>query len=154
MDVVSYAAPPETDASMELAFGPDSNARKDWIVAATRDPPAEVLGSSVGVPDFIGRELVTFSIADVRRSIPSAIDGLKPSQRKVLYACFKKNLRSDIKVAQLVGYVSEVTHYAHGEASLSATIVNMAQVRAPLIPPCTTPPWPAWGRGQPGPGRC
>lgn len=55
--------------------------------------------------DFINKELILFSRADNVRSIPSAIDGLKPAQRKVLYACFKRNLKTEIKVAQLAGYV-------------------------------------------------
>jgi DNA topoisomerase-2 len=46
---------------------------------------------------------------------------LKPSQRKVLYACFKRKLKSEIKVAQLSGYCAEHTAYHHGEASLQAT---------------------------------
>jgi DNA topoisomerase-2 len=37
------------------------------------------------------------------------VDGLKPGQRKVLFACFKRNLREEIKVAQLSGYVAEKT---------------------------------------------
>jgi hypothetical protein len=36
-------------------------------------------------------------------------------------------------VAQLAGYVSEHSAYHHGEASLQATIVNLAQVGGPLI---------------------
>jgi DNA topoisomerase-2 len=55
------------------------------------------------------------------------MDGFKPSQRKVLYGCIKKGLYSDIKVAQLSGYISEHTSYHHGEASLQGTIINMAQ---------------------------
>ena len=55
------------------------------------------------------------------------IDGLKPSQRQVLYCCFKRNLRQEIRVAQLAGYVSENGAYHHGEASLQGTIVNLAQ---------------------------
>jgi DNA topoisomerase-2 len=58
------------------------------------------------VEDFVNKELIHFSIFDNMRSIPSAIDGLKPSQRKILFACFKRNLRSEIKVAQLTGYVA------------------------------------------------
>ena len=34
------------------------------------------------------------------------MDGLKPSQRKVLFACFKRNLKQEIKVAQLAGMLS------------------------------------------------
>ena len=56
------------------------------------------------------------------------IDGFKPSQRKVLFGCLKRNLiENEIKVAQLAGYVSEHSAYHHGEASLCGTIVNMAQ---------------------------
>ncbi len=68
-----------------------------------------------------------FSNADNIRSIPSVVDGLKPGQRKVLFACLKRKLHNEIKVAQLAGYVSEQTAYHHGEASLHSTIINMAQ---------------------------
>ncbi len=44
------------------------------------------------------QELILFSRADLERSIPSMLDGLKPGQRKILYACFKRNLKKDIKV--------------------------------------------------------
>jgi DNA topoisomerase-2 len=55
------------------------------------------------------------------------MDGLKVSQRKILYSAFKKNLTQEIKVAQFSGYVSENSGYHHGEASLNGAIVNMAQ---------------------------
>jgi DNA topoisomerase-2 len=77
--------------------------------------------------DFVNKELVLFSVADNQRSIPSVVDGLKPSQRKVLFACFKRKLRKEIKVAQLAGYISEHAAYHHGEMSLTGTIVGMAQ---------------------------
>lgn len=35
---------------------------------------------------------------DNKRSIPCLLDGLKPSQRKVLFSCFKRNLKKEIKV--------------------------------------------------------
>jgi DNA topoisomerase-2 len=55
------------------------------------------------------------------------MDGLKTSQRKILYAAFKRNLTSEIRVAQFAGYVSEHTGYHHGEASLTEAIIGMAQ---------------------------
>ena len=56
------------------------------------------------------------------------MDGLKISLRKILYAAFKKGgLKTEIKVAQFSGYVSEHAAYHHGEASLNAAIVGMAQ---------------------------
>lgn len=68
-----------------------------------------------------------FSNLDNERSIPSLVDGLKPGQRKVLFACFKRNLTKEIKVAQLAGSVAELSAYHHGEQSLMSTIINLAQ---------------------------
>ena len=45
------------------------------------------------------------------------ITGLKPGQRKVMYTCFKRNDKKDIKVAQLAGSVAEISAYHHGEVS-------------------------------------
>lgn len=55
------------------------------------------------------------------------MDGLKPGQRKILFSCLKRNLKNEIKVAQLAGYISEHAAYHHGETSLIGTIINMAQ---------------------------
>jgi DNA topoisomerase-2 len=55
------------------------------------------------------------------------MDGLKTSLRKILFCAFKKNLTTEIKVAQFSGYVSEHSCYHHGEASLNGAIVGMAQ---------------------------
>ena len=77
--------------------------------------------------EFIDKELVLFSQADNARSIPHVFDGFKPSQRKVLFSCFKRKLKGEIKVAQLAGYVGEHSAYHHGEMSLTGTIIGMAQ---------------------------
>jgi DNA topoisomerase-2 len=76
---------------------------------------------------FINDEMIHFSKYDCDRSIPNLIDGLKISLRKILFSAFKKNLKNEIKVAQFSGYVSEHSGYHHGEASLNAAIVGMAQ---------------------------
>ena len=49
--------------------------------------------------DFVNKELILFSVADCQRSIPALGDGLKPGQRKILFCCFKKKLKDEIKVA-------------------------------------------------------
>jgi DNA topoisomerase II len=82
--------------------------RRDWILDKY-DVDANVvvdpsLGNAVSYEDFVNKEMIHFSHADNIRSIPSVIDGLKPSQRKVLFACFKRKLKTEIKVAQLTGY--------------------------------------------------
>lgn len=83
--------------------------------------------TTVKYEEFINKELIHFSKYDCDRSIPNLMDGLKISLRKILYSAFKKNLTSEIKVAQFSGYVSEHSGYHHGEASLNAAIVGMAQ---------------------------
>ena len=77
--------------------------------------------------DFINKELVLFSNCDNERSIPSLVDGFKPGQRKVMFTCFKRNDKKEVKVAQLAGSVGEKSAYHHGEASLMGTIINLAQ---------------------------
>jgi DNA topoisomerase-2 len=112
-----------------MAFGKARAAeRKVWINAVD---PAGVLaydGRDVGIAQFVDMELSHFSRDDVSRSLPSAVDGLKKSQRKVVFAV-KRQPRSvgETRVAQLAGYVGQVSGYHHGEASLQATIVGMAQ---------------------------
>jgi hypothetical protein len=48
--------------------------------------------------EFINKELICFSMADNIRSIPCVADGLKPGQRKVIWSCFKRKLKKEIKV--------------------------------------------------------
>ena len=92
-----------------------SEERRNWILDTYSPTAIPAFGPKVSFQQFVDEELIHFSNADNVRSIPNAIDGLKPSQRKVLYVCFKKNLKNEIKVAQLAGYIAEQTSYHHGE---------------------------------------
>jgi DNA topoisomerase-2 len=128
---VSFGADPHMNESMTLAFSKaQADDRKGWLTTHMAAPPTGIPYGhikSLPVTDFVHRDLANFSAEDIKRSIPHVVDGLKPSQRKVIYACLKKNLTSDMKVAQLAGYIAEQTAYHHGEASLQGTIVNLAQ---------------------------
>ena len=123
----------ETDGELlDMIFDKKRAAdRRDWILEEY-DEKATIVAdpensNAVSYEDFVNKEMIHFSNADNVRSLPSVIDGLKPSQRKVLYACFKRKLTSEVKVAQLTGYCAEHTAYHHGEASLQSTIIGMAQ---------------------------
>jgi DNA topoisomerase II len=116
------------DDAIELAFSKKlAEKRKEWLADSNRQDYVDHSKKTLNYNDFVHKELVHFSIQDCNRAIPSVMDGLKPSQRKILYSCFKRNLTKEIKVAQLAGYVSEHSAYHHGEASLCQTIINMAQ---------------------------
>jgi DNA topoisomerase-2 len=107
-----------------------SDDRKDWLMKYDRTKILQNDLKEIPIFDFVHRELIHFSNDDIIRSIPSVIDGFKPSQRKVQYGTVLRKLnrkQDEIKVAQLSGYISEKTSYHHGEASLQGTIVGMAQ---------------------------
>ena len=126
---IKYKWDDTTDESVSLAFSKKrADDRKTWL--STYDPKRMVKADpdgSLAFSRFIHDELIHFSNADNLRSLPHLMDGLKPSQRKILFGCLKRNLKSEIRVAQLAGYVSEHAAYHHGEASLNSTIVGMAQ---------------------------
>ncbi|MCJ1477402.1 DNA topoisomerase 2 [Lambiella insularis] len=113
---------------IELAFSKKkADERKEWLRQFKPGTYLDHSTKDITYTDFVNKELILFSMADNLRSIPSVVDGLKPGQRKVLYACFKKNLKKDMKVVELAGYVSGITAYQHGETSLQQTIVGLAQ---------------------------
>jgi DNA topoisomerase-2 len=126
--LVEFVWDPQAADRVRLAFSAKAaNERKDWLAAF--DPKNHRVAGQrqVCYSDFVDKELIVFSMADNQRSIPSLVDGLKPSQRKILFGMFKRSQTREIKVAQLAGYVSKLTAYHHGETSLSGTTINMAQ---------------------------
>lgn len=128
MNVVKYTyADKKDDESIELAFNKSmADQRKTWLAGHLE---SNILTSAkeVRYSEFVDKDLIHFSNYNLERSIPNMMDGLKTSQRKILFSAFKRNLKSEIRVAQFAGYVSEHSGYHHGEASLNDTIVGMAQ---------------------------
>lgn len=125
---------------LDLAFCPkNASDRKRWIATLGSweslggDGPAAG-GAGTGsrpLSDFVDKDLLPYADASVRRAVPSAMDGLKPSQRKVI-SCMVDgggggSGHKERKVADLVGIVSAEMRYHHGEKSLSDTISRMAQ---------------------------
>jgi len=107
-----------------------ANCRKVWLRNYDKNRILSNEQKLVPIPDFIHKEMIHFSNDDINRSIPSLVDGLKPSTRKILYGAILRKLNSakdEIKVAQLSGFVSDKTCYHHGEASLNGAIIGMAQ---------------------------
>jgi DNA topoisomerase-2 len=128
LKVNQYITNEHTDDSMVLAFKKtEADGRKAWLKSYKEEEILDYNNKDTRIDDFINLEFKHFSNSDNLRSIGSCIDGLKVSQRKILFACFKRKLYSEIRVAQLAGYVSEHAAYHHGEASLQGAIVGMAQ---------------------------
>ncbi|KAF3482593.1 DNA topoisomerase II [Arthroderma uncinatum] len=113
---------------IELAFSKKkADERKEWLRQFKPGTYLDHSTEQITYTDFINKELILFSMADNIRSIPSVVDGLKPGQRKVLYTMFKRNVKKDVKVVELAGYVSGMTAYQHGDNSLHTTIIGLAQ---------------------------
>lgn len=131
---INYEYVKDADFDINMAFRKSmSQERKEWL--KTYNPNDTIIYSCakkhkvLPLNDFIHKDLKHFSNADNIRSIPNIVDGLKPSQRKVLYGTMLKcgSTNQSIKVAQLSGFISEKTCYHHGEMSLEQTIISMAQ---------------------------
>lgn len=118
-----------SDESIDLAFNKKrADDRKVWLMKFDRNKTLDYTNKHIPYEEFVHSDLIHFSNRDLERNIPSMCDGLKESTRKIMYACFKRKLtKREIRVAQLSGYISEITAYHHGEKSLQDAIVGMAQ---------------------------
>ena len=150
METINYDD--KTDEMMEIMFNKKKNFSDDRkclieqykynindnvlesinkFISSTNNKIMHVItNKTINISNFIKNDMVEFSIANCKRTIPHIMDGLKQSQRKILYGVFEKNVgfnSKPIKVAQLSGYVSENTNYHHGEQNLCETIIKMAQ---------------------------
>jgi DNA topoisomerase-2 len=125
-----------TDA-LRLAFDVKlANDRKKWIGSWKNNFEIQDV-KYTAISTFINTEFIQYSVTNLHRSIPRFMDGLKISQRKVLWAAFLQwksgkignIMRSpkELKVAQFANLAAEKTNYHHGEMCLAETIINMAQ---------------------------
>src|SRR5580698_8833286 len=76
----------------------------------------------------------------ISRALPDARDGLKPVQRRILYAMLREGLVHNKPYDKCAGVVGEVlkNYHPHGDASVYDTLVRLAQtwvMRYPLIDP-------------------
>lgn len=113
--------------AVKLFFANDRTDDRKQVLTYT-DPSAYLHYGTDNITynSFMHTELAQHGVADNRRSLASMVDGMKPSQRKVLYIALTRQ-SGEMKVAQLAASVADKTHYHHGEKSLVQTMVAMAQ---------------------------
>lgn len=72
--------------AIDLAFNKKrADDRKEWINGFEEGTHVDHNQSSLTYYDFVHKESVEFAKYDVVRSVPSVVDGFKPSQRKVVF---------------------------------------------------------------------
>ncbi len=127
--LIAFQRDEQCDEHVSLAFNSKrADDRKDWLI--NRYDPSSCMDRSkreCDVSDFINHELIHFSTYDCERSIPNVMDGLKVSQRKIMYIAIKYISKDELKVGQLAPKVAEQTDYHHGETSLCGAVIGMAQ---------------------------
>lgn len=135
LKMIEYITDNNSNTNMNKVFHKKyADARKTWLEEYSPHEQSFSLDdqdniSQMSISNFLNGEMIKFSHADCARSIPNGIDGLKESQRKILYAVRKRNLKysgNSLKVAQLSGYTAEHSNYHHGEQNLQDTIIHMA----------------------------
>ena len=97
--------------------------------------------SSANITDIMQTAYIEYSMSVIiSRALPDARDGLKPVQRRVLYAMLREGLLHNRPFDKCAGVVGEVlkNYHPHGDSSVYDTLVRMAQpwvMRYPLIDP-------------------
>ncbi len=82
--------------------------------------------SAIPLEALVKEEYRTYQIYTLMdRAIPYLQDGLKPSQRRILFTLWKNSNKGLVKVSSLTGLV--LTLHPHGPASVEQSIVNLAQ---------------------------
>ena len=114
--------------------------------AATRQraapcSPAAGPGSTADVPlhEAAQSRYLNYALSVITaRALPDVRDGLKPVQRRILYAMWEQNLTADAKHRKCAKVVGDVmgSYHPHGDMALYETLVRMAQsfsLRYPLV---------------------
>lgn len=130
--IVQIVCDIECGTNLRIAFDDDKHfvkLKKKMMCDYDPDKPMDPIGTKQTISSYIKDEHITYSIANLRRQIPSIFDGLKPCQRKLLFACFKKMGRKlannrNTSVRTFCAYTIEVTNYHHGD-SLPGVLAGM-----------------------------
>lgn len=124
----------QSDYNMSMAYGAQKKyieLRKKWVQSCKEDTYLpRVHSEPISITPFIRYDLVLFSHESCTRSIPNIYDGLKPTQRKILYTLFNmpdKEAYKLRKVFELTAKTAEKAQYHHGDSSLNGTIMAMMQ---------------------------
>lgn len=83
------------------------------------------------IDNFLDVDQRLFALSVIEdRAIPSAVDGFKPVQRKIMHIAdriWKTGKEKFMKAYQLGGQVSSLALYEHGDASMNSAIISMNQ---------------------------
>jgi DNA gyrase/topoisomerase IV subunit B len=125
-----------------IYFGADPSLRKKELIIPVKQLTDEDRTECENekkifmVKEALNIDTKSFKLDDLKRKIPSVIDGLNISRRKILAGAIHMfaNRSDPVKVFQLGGHTAEYCNYHHGDASLNSSIITMAQTYNWKIP--------------------
>ncbi|HEX7570726.1 MAG TPA: DNA gyrase subunit A, partial [Verrucomicrobiae bacterium] len=125
------AASPAAPVEAKPAKKTDGNGA-DHVVAETVEAvvhkPFDPKQLAVGLHTRVDRGFLDYASYVIRdRAIPNLADGLKPVQRRILWALHEKDDGRFIKVANVVGHTMQ--YHPHGDASIGDALVVLANKR-------------------------
>ena len=118
---------------LEKTFSKAANApatRRIWMNELPKEGASleRVSGEPITMSDFLNTDHLQYMYDSAFRVLPSTIDGLKQVQRKIIYGLRKQTNPYEFrKVFQVAGAIANTANYHHGDQSLNAAIINMAQ---------------------------
>ncbi|XP_058782724.1 DNA topoisomerase 2-like [Vicia villosa] len=120
------------DEAIDLAFDYKNTVdRKKWIESFKHEDSETYLKArTTTYANFIHSELILYAIANVGRTIPSLVDGLKTVERKIVFSLLLSEEMKPMKskyITNLIGYASERTCYHHNEVSMANTVIKMGR---------------------------
>jgi len=101
--------------------------------------PITLTTVTVNIEDEMRQSYMDYAMSVIiGRALPDVRDGLKPVQRRILFAMYNEGLTSSKKHSKCAGVVGEVLKrfHPHGDSSVYEALVRLAQpwnMRAPLI---------------------
>lgn len=126
-------------------YGKDSEPRKRILskgIEAAREyyDAREKTNPTVKVSDYLMSDVFLFAKDDISRKLPSAIDGLNDSGRKVTHALICRKSNRTMKLPEFAGYVQQSQNYHHGEMCLEESIkgkclITVGGTQLPLLIP-------------------
>jgi DNA gyrase/topoisomerase IV subunit B len=110
---------------LRVAFAGDSGARKAVMSAFDDAATVDYAAGEVDFPQWAGVELVAHMWAHVQRNVPTAGDGLCPTQRKIIWGIRQLSGRPT-RTDTVAGEIVRLTCYGHSKDALETTLCRLA----------------------------
>ncbi len=114
-------------------------ARRTKRPTTTQTARTEEIITEIALEQELSASYMEYALSVIiSRAIPDARDGLKPVQRRILYAMLEAGLRSDKPYRKSIAAVGDTMkkYHPHGDSAIYETLVRMAQewvMNAPLV---------------------